>query len=243
MESCSADAILLSVTDYGEADRLVTLFTLEQGKLRGIAKGARKSIRRFGGCLEPFARLSVQLTVTSGLVRLAGADAVTIHTGIRKDLLKIGYAGYACEVVDLFLPEGFANPRLFRLLTAYLERLDSHPPVMSDRRFFEINLLNIMGYRPELSRCAACGCELSGSLQYFAGTTGQLYCSRCDRGGRRVSPTTITQLTAALRIGRFGALTLSLTELNEAGFILDPALAIHVARPFKSLAFLKEIGV
>ena len=242
MESCRSDAVVLMVSDYGESDKLVTLFTLEQGKLRGIAKGAKKSFRRFGGCLEPFARLSVLLTLTAGLARLTSADAATIYPGIRSDLLKISYAGYACEVVDFILPEGFANHRLFRLLTAYLQQLDTAPPEASDRRFFEINLLNIMGYRPELTRCSSCGNELTGVPHCSAGTAGNLLCSRCGRGSQRVSPGTVAKLQAALKTGRFGAVSLTAAELAEAGGILDPALALHVGRPFKSLAFLKEMG-
>jgi len=242
MESCVCEAILLAVADYGESDRLVTLFTLEHGKLRGIAKGAKKSLRRFGGCLEPFARLSVQITITSGLSRLTGADVATIYPRIREDLLKIGYAGYACEAVDLLLPEGFANPRLFRLLTVYLEHLDCAPPEASARRCFEINFLNILGYRPEFNRCATCGSALANAVQRFAGAAGDLLCGRCGRGGRGVSLDTVTHLEAALRTGRFGAISFTETELAEAGYILDPALAAHVGRPFKSLDFLKEMG-
>jgi DNA repair protein RecO (recombination protein O) len=242
MESCRCEAILLAVTDFAESDKLVTLFTLEQGKLRGIAKGARKSLRRFGGCLEPFARLTVQTTITNGLSRLTGADVATIYPRIRENLLKIGYAGYACEAVDLLLPEGFANPRLFRLLTSYLEYLDRTPPEASARRFFEINLLNIMGYRPELNRCATCGSALNTAGQRFAGAAGDLLCGRCGRGRRGVSPVTVAHLEAALRTGRFDAISFSAMELAEAGFILDPALAAHADRPFKSLDFLREMG-
>ncbi|MCM2359134.1 MAG: DNA repair protein RecO, partial [Geobacteraceae bacterium] len=157
MEILRCDAVVLGALDYREADRLVTLFTLEHGKVKGVARGAKRSIRRFGGALEQFARLAVQLALKGGLARIDGADVATIHPGIRADLLKIGYAGYACEAVDLLLPEGLPNPRLFRLLSAYLERLDAAPAAASDRRFFEANLLNVLGYRLPLEECASCG--------------------------------------------------------------------------------------
>ena len=185
MDTCRCEAIVLGVIDYREADKIVTLFTLEHGKLKGVARGAKRSVRRFGGCLEPFALLTVQLSLKAGLARLDGADVRTIHPRIRTDLQKIGYAGYACEAVDLLLPEGLANPRLFRLLSAYLERLDSAPPAPSDRRFFQINLLNILGYRPDLDYCSSCGAELSGHPGgCHAGPEGVLLCGRCGRGGR-----------------------------------------------------------
>jgi DNA repair protein RecO (recombination protein O) len=242
MESSRCEAILLGVADYGESDRLVTLFTLEQGKLRGLARGAKRSIRRFGGILEPFARLTVQVAVKSGLSRLLGADAVTIFPRIREDLQKIGYAGYACEAVDLFLPEGMPNSRLFRLLSAYLEHLDQAPPSPSDRKFFEMNLLNILGYRPALERCASCGDDLTGMPGRHAGPSGSLLCGRCGRGGRAISAGTVNLLEESLRTGRFGTVTFSPAELAEAGSILDPAVTSHLSRPLKSLAFLRETG-
>jgi DNA repair protein RecO (recombination protein O) len=241
MESCRCEAILLAVADYGEADRLVTLFTLEHGKLRGLAKGAKRSLRRFGGVLEPFARLTVQIVVKSGLSRLIGADAATIFPRIREDLLKIGYAGYACEATDLLLPEGLSNPRLFRLLAAYLEHLDQAPPSPSDRRFFEVNLLNIMGYRPALGECASCGINLA-ALPTRHAAAGGLLCNRCGRGNSAVSAGTVNLLEASLGTGRFGAVNFSPAELVEAGSILDPAIASHVCRPFKALSFLREMG-
>ena len=240
MEICRCDAIVLAVSDYREADRLVTLFTLEHGKVKGVARGAKRSVRRFGGALEPFARLSVQLALTGGLSRLDSADVTTLHRRIREDLLKIGYAGYACEAADLLLPEGLPNPRLYRLLCAWLERLDSSPAEPSDRRFFEINLLNILGYRPHLDGCAACGGGLGAAAH--AGSHGEILCSRCGRGGRPVSAETLQLLARCLCTGRFGAVTFTPAELDEAGAILDTAVAAHVSRPLRSLTFLRETG-
>jgi DNA repair protein RecO (recombination protein O) len=228
--------------DYGETDRIVTLLTLEHGKLRGVAKGAKKSHKRFGGILEPFARLSAQLTITSGLSRLTGADAVTIFPRIRTDLLKIAYAGYACETADLLLPDGLPNPRLFRLLAAYLEHLDQNPLSPSDRRFYEVNLLNILGYRPAFNQCATCGRDLSDLTIRFAGGQGGLRCGRCGQGGISVSAGTVTLLETALSTGRFGAVRFLPQELAEAASVLDPAIAAHLCRPLKSLAFLAEVG-
>jgi DNA repair protein RecO (recombination protein O) len=243
MEICQCEAIVLAVSDYREADRLVTLFTLEHGKVRGIARGAKRSVRRFGGALEPFARLSVQMALTGSLSRLDSVDLITLHHRIREDLLKIGYAGYACEATDLLLPEGLPNPRQYRLLSAWLERLDSSPAEPSDRRFFEINLLNILGYRPHLEGCARCGAdpgtEPSGG---YAGAAGEILCGRCGRGGRPVSVATLQLLARCLQTGRFGAVPFPPKELEEAGRILEASVAAHVSRPLKSLAFLRETG-
>jgi DNA repair protein RecO (recombination protein O) len=150
MEKAEAEGIVLRLTDFGEADRIVTMFTLEQGKLQGVARGAKRSKKRFAGALEPFAHLKVQLHRGSGLATLSSADIVDIFPGIRADLTKIGCAAYACELVERLTPEAEPAPRLFRLLYCYLERLDNSPASPSDRRFFAVNLLKILGYQPDL---------------------------------------------------------------------------------------------
>lgn len=243
MQSSRCEAVVLGVMDYREADKIVTLFTLEHGKVRGIAKGAKRSVRRFGGALEPFARLQVEIGLKEGLSPMQMADVVTVFPGIRADLAKIGLAGYACELTDAMLAEGMRSPRLFRLLTAYLEHLDRFTAAPSDRRFFELNLLNILGYRPALEECAACGAPLAGEGWLRRGAAGDgLLCGRCGVGGKRVAATTLNLLRQALRTGRFGAILFTPAELAEAGVFLDAALALHLPRPLKSLAFLREIG-
>ncbi|MBU5636935.1 DNA repair protein RecO [Geomonas sp. Red69] len=150
MKNAEAEGIVLRLTDFGEADRIVTLFTLEQGKLQGVARGAKRSKKRFAGALDPFAHLKVQLHLGHGLPTISGADIVGIFPGIRADLAKIGCAAYACELVERLTPEEEPSPRLFRLLYCYLERLNDAPASPSDRRFFAVNLLKILGYQPEL---------------------------------------------------------------------------------------------
>ena len=150
MKNAETEAILLRLTDYGEADRIVSMFTLEHGKLSGIARGAKRSRRRFAGALEAFAHLKLQLQLGAGLANLVSADILSIFPGVRAELTKIGFAAYACELVERLTPDEEPNPRLFRLLYCYLERLDLAPVSPSDRRFFAVNLLKILGYQPLL---------------------------------------------------------------------------------------------
>lgn len=242
MSSIPCEAIVLGMREYRESDKLVTLFTPEHGKVGCIARGARRSARRFAGTLELFARLQVQLVLRQGLSLLQEADAVSVYPGIRGDLLKIGHAGYACELVDCLAPEAMANPRLFRLLAAYLERLDEAPSLPSDRRFFEINLLNIMGYRPALDHCSACGADIAaGTADRVVRPDGSLACRDCSLG-ETISAATASLLDRALRTGRFGAVLFTSAQLEEAGKMLDVSLAAHIGRPLKSLGFLREMA-
>ncbi len=242
MRSNPCEAIVIGSMDYRESDKIVTLFTLEHGKLKGIARGAKKSVRRFGGALEPFARLRLEIGLREGLVQVHAADIVTVFPQIRMDLNRIAHAGYACDLTDALLPEGMSNTRLFRLLTAYLEHLETFSADPSDRRFFEINLLNILGYRPALEQCAACAKELAGDAWLStAGAASGLFCGECGRGGRPVAATTANLLGRAMQTGRFGTIRFSPGELVEAGILLDSAIAEHVQRPLKALLFLREI--
>lgn len=243
MRSVSCEALVLGTMDYRESDRIVTLFTLEHGKVRGIARGAKKSMRRFGGALELFARLRTDLVLREGLSGIVSADILTVFPGIRSDLAKIGLAGYACEATDAMLPEAMCNPRLFRLLGSYLEHLDAFPHSPSDRRFFEMNFLNVLGYCPSLDRCSACGVELEETARAHMSLAGDgLLCHLCSRGAKPLSPETVALLRRTLKTGRFGVIRFQPDTLEEAGRFLDGAMAAHLQRPLKALSFLREIG-
>lgn len=236
------EAIVLATLDYGEADRIVTVLTRELGKVRAIARNGKSSKKRFAAALETFSRVSLTLKVKEGLSAVQRAEPVGIYSGIRANLAKIGYAGYACELVDRFLPERLACPRIFRLLVTYLEHLEHFPPVVDDRRFFEANLLNILGYRLPVDRCARCAAPLARTEDvYYDAGAGELLCGVCGRVGRRLAGEALYLLAASLETGRFGVIRFSEETLQAAGVILDDALAQHITRPLNSLAFLRKV--
>jgi DNA repair protein RecO (recombination protein O) len=96
MKTVSDEAIVIGLMDFREADRIVSLFTREHGRISGLARGARRSVKRFGGALELFARLSVNFAQSDSLAPIRDVDAVTIYPGIRSTLAGIAHAGYAC---------------------------------------------------------------------------------------------------------------------------------------------------
>jgi len=233
-------AFVLKNSDYGESDRIVSLFTLEHGRLRGFARGARNSRKRFGPALEPFARIEVQLSHKDGLSSLRSADVITLYSGIRGELCAIALGLYACELVECLTPEGQPLPRLYRLFASYLERLDSGNGEESDRRMFEINVLNILGYRPSLEECCRCGTDFSG-LGARMQQGGELVCRSCATTGRQMSPTSLQGLKSFLATSRFGQMVLDIETLEEVAALLDESLATHAARKLKSLDFLHQV--
>jgi DNA repair protein RecO (recombination protein O) len=232
-------AFVLSNFDYGESDRIVSLFTLEQGRLKGFARGARNSRKRFGPALETFARIDLQLNYKEGLSSLRSADVITLYAGIRGVLGAIAHGLYACELVECLTPEGQPLPRLYRLLAAYLERLDSGQVNDADRRMFEINLLNILGYRPSLVGCSRCGSEF-GEYGALMQQGGELVCRFCAATGRKMSPASLRGLISCLATSRFGQVALDDEALQSAGILLDESLGTHSARKLKSLEFLQQ---
>lgn len=243
MRSIPVEAVVLKVVDYREADVIVTLFTREEGKLRGIATGARKSRKRFSGALDLFARLSLSIRVREGLSRIEEATIITLFPRIREEITTVASASYACELTDLLLPDGMPHPRTYRLLCAWLERLDSAPPSPADRRFFEVNLLNILGYRPELERCPVCAGPFDGSVPLsFHPSAHTLTCRGCAGAGIAITPTVPPRLLTCLATGRFGTVPFSPEELADSGTLLDRLILAHTGREPKSLRFLREMG-
>ena len=231
-------AFVLSNSDYGESDRIVSLFTLEHGRLKGFARGARNSRKRFGPALEPFARIDLQLNYKDGLSSLRNADVITLYSGIRGALGAIAHGLYACEIIECLTPEGQPLPRLYRLFAAYLERLDSGDGNDIDRRMFEINLLNILGYRPSLEGCSRCGNDFgtTGALMQLG---GELVCRYCASTGRNLPKASLQWLSSCLVTGRFGQASCDEGSLQAAGVLLDESLSNHSVRKLKSLDFLQ----
>lgn len=143
--------IVLSNLAYGENDLVVSLFTLEHGRLRAFARSARKSRKRFVGTLDPACHLELLMKIKpEGLCTLERTEQLAPPPGLGSHLDALALAFYGCELVEQLTPEGQPLPRLYRLLSALLEYLATAAAGQGIRRFFEINLLNILGYRPPL---------------------------------------------------------------------------------------------
>jgi len=170
--SFRVNAIVLKHQDYGEADRILTIYSREQGKLRALAKGVRKVHSRKGGHLEPFTLVSLQLAHGRNWPIVSQAEAQNIYDNLKKDLETIGYASYALELVDRFTFEEEENPSIFNLLKNTLTRLNRGDPIHLVIRYYEIRLLDLLGFRPELNICVVTGEEIKPEDQYFSAALG-----------------------------------------------------------------------
>jgi DNA repair protein RecO (recombination protein O) len=183
--SVKTEAVVLRSIRYGEADRVVHLYSATRGRIGAIAKGSRRPKSRFGGRLEPFFRLNLVLYEGRGdLLTVTGASTVEGHGRLRSNGPAIGAAGRACDAVLRLLDSGEPNPAAYNLLCNYLGLLDSAPEEASApgaALAFRLKLALAAGFSPELASCASCG-EVD-HLAAFSGAAGGVVCSSCEGGG------------------------------------------------------------
>ena len=144
--SFRVEAIVLKHSDYGEADRFLSLYTRQRGKLRAIAKGVRKMRSRQSGHLEPFTRVSLQLATGRNLYIVTQAEAVDSYINLREDLALVGYASYVVEILDKFTYEEEENRAVFRLVADTLARLERGDEAELVVRYYEMRLLELLAF-------------------------------------------------------------------------------------------------
>jgi len=189
-------AIVLRHSDWGEADRLVSLFTRERGKVRAVVKGARKITSRKAGHLEPFTHVKLQLARgRSDLMIVTQADTIDAFLPLRDSLELAGNASYIVEIIDRFVyEEEGPNPTLFRVLLDTLKRLETEPEPWLPVRYYEMRMLDFLGFRPQLQECTNCAREIKAEDQYFSYASGGAVCPRCGRGLPNLAPISVDAL-------------------------------------------------
>ena len=166
-------AIILSRRDFGESDRLLTLFTPGHGKIRAIAKGARKPSAKLSGHVELFARSDVMIHRGRNLDIISQAELIDPYLGLREDLRRGAYANFVAELLDRFTADEDINQsELFELLHQTLNRVaDASDPRLATR-YYELQLLDLVGFRPELMECVLARSELLPEAQFFSNEEG-----------------------------------------------------------------------
>ena len=197
--SFKTEAVVLRSIRYGEADRVVHLYSRNRGRLGAIAKGSRRPKSRFGGRLEPFFRLDLVLYQGRGdLATVTGASTVDGHGGLRADGAALGAAARACDAVLRLLDTNQPNPAAYNLLCNYLGLLDTEPAARAagTALAFRLKLALAAGFSPELASCASCG--EAEHLTAFSGAAGGVVCASCEGGGFPLGEETHRFMTVAL---------------------------------------------
>lgn len=240
------EAVIIRRSDFGEADRLLTLIT-PAGKRRVIAKGARKTTSRLAGHIELFTHTMLLLAVGRTLDIVTQSTILHSFDGMRADLERISAAYYAAELIDRLLEEEDENRPAFDLLVSTLAALDSTRNIDLVLRFYELRLLGFLGYRPQLFHCANCQEALTEDTRQFSTAAGGALCPRCAPLERTALPMSLNtfKLLRFLQSQPLEAterMTISPATRIEAEHLLRAYLRRMLERDLKSVAFLDEVG-
>ncbi len=224
--SLKTEAVVLRSLRFGEADRILHVYTLERGRMGAIAKGARKTKSRFGGRLEPLSHVELVLHVGSGeLATVTGAALVRPHATAREHPYRLAVGLIGAEAMLRLFPEQERSDRAFTALTRFLDLLDDLP-AREDLRpeidplglAFQLKLLWVAGYLPHLGSCAECGG--GGPFAGFSARAGGIVCGGCaaSTGAIVLSPGGAAGLEELLRkpLAESGDVELSTRSAREA---------------------------
>ena len=213
---------------YGEADRILHLYSQDRGRLSAIAKGVRRVKSRFGGRLEPMSRVNLLLHQGSGdLCTVTGADTVNAHPHLRERRAALERAVEACDAVLRLLDANEANRPAYNLLCRELALLDSEPEAATRGQAlaFRMKLLLAAGFTPELASCATCGER--DDLGAFSASAGGVVCPACEAGSFPMGEEAHTFLVDALARPLAEAPTASPVALGTADRAIGETLEHH----------------
>ena len=243
------EAIVLRTMDLGEADRVLTVLTPRLGKLRVIAKGVRRPRSRIGGALQPFSDVQLVLAVGRTWDVVTSSSLEDPHLGLRNDLHSTAAAWYVVELADRFCEGAADSHEAFRLLAQALSALDAGPDVAREvvARWFELALLDAMGFRPSLGQCLECGATIEPEGNAFSPVGGGVLCPQCRHaahGSRPVSADALKVMRHLQRSPLVGVLTLRLTAAlqREVERILHATVTAVLERELRTRDFLEEVA-
>ncbi len=248
-EQLKTTGFVLRTLSYSESDLIVTFYSHDFGKLKGIAKGAKRSKKRFANVFEPFSLTDIIFTRKSRdmLAFIESCDIVDHYPSIRQDMEKTLIASYFIELTDHFSPEGKKNEKIFELLQNFLMMLERENSSDAIVRFFEMRLLKLAGFEPALDRCVICKKPVTnGNSYYFHPNEGGIKCSACAKIQRYEQPISAGTVRTLLMgkdmdIDKIKLVALSQSLAIESRSILINFISHVLGRDVKSLKVLEQV--
>lgn len=238
------EGIILRSIDYGESNKIITIFSRELGKVGAVARGAKKPNNRFVSVSQPFTYGYFVCTMGSGLGNLQQGESIEGFRHIKEDLMKTAYAAYIVELLDKGTEEKKSNPYLFELLLQTLRYLneDYDPDII--KNIFEIKMLSVLGLQPKLDCCSVCG-NTNGPFSFSVKEAG-LLCANCthrDLHTFKVSQATIKLLRVFyyLDIMKIGSISVKETTKKELELCISSYYDEYSGLYLKSKRFLKQM--
>jgi DNA repair protein RecO (recombination protein O) len=240
-----SEAIVLRTYPLREADLLVTLFTRLEGKVRGVARSAKKSKKRFGGALEPltYVRAYYDDRECSELARLDACDVLESPLATEVGYPRAVALAHVAEILDELLPDREANDAVFRLALSVIAGLRG-PEIWLPITYFELWMTRLMGYLPELTECMVCGRALNGSRAYFHALADGLVCG----DDKRLASSEITAESRALvtkmfraPVESFAGIPWAKSQSADLRKFLIQTLQRHIEKKFVTVGMLEKI--
>jgi DNA repair protein RecO (recombination protein O) len=248
----TTNAIVIRSSNYGESDKIVTFLTKDFGKIRGIAKGARRSRKRFQNALGLFSHIRLIFFDREGmgLVRAEGCDILHAFPKIRGNLKKIFYGNYYLEFVDEMAGERETNREAFDLLLSFLSNLEEGDPKEEDLRIFEIRMLSLFGYQPNMKRCDVCKKDWDAVKEaatvFFSPQKGGVICEACSRSFNNLislslGTARLIERISQMELGKIHRLKFTPQALSESRELLPRFITYQLGKQLKSLKALRDL--
>jgi len=188
------ETIIIKKVKLGEADRILTFYTPHLGKIQGVAKGVRRPRSKMAGHLELLTHSTVSLARGRNLDTITGSQTIDSFLPLKSDLELTSYALYVIELINQFTADSVENCPLFQLLLETMHRLCRGSNSEVVLRSFEMHLLDLVGYRPQLGRCISCRLPLEPVTNYFSPPAGGMLCPGCSNSQSSVRPISVNAI-------------------------------------------------
>ena len=238
---------MLRHQDLGDADKIITVYSPYMGKLRVVGKGVLKPKSRLGGHVEPLSRVSLLIAKGTNLDVISQVSPIDSFVELRDDLERTAQGFYAAELLDLFTGEEDASPELYELFLETLGALTVNRDGGLVLRRFQLRLLSILGFAPELDSCIVCRREELRGGVWFSPRAGGVMCSECADGEGSVFSMSRDALVSFryLRNSNTSAITEKMTPKQLAGemeLTLGRYIRYQLEREVRSAGFLDRVS-
>lgn len=240
------EGIVLRRHDLGETDRILTLYTRDRGKIRAVAKGVRKPSNKKAGHVELFVRADMLLAEGRTLDVLTQVEMLDAYTPLRHDLMRASYAAHIVELVDSFTEDADESRPIYGLLRDGLTWIALTDDLQRTARFFELRMLDLGGYRPELFRCVVCERAIEAVDQFYSTSEGGVVCPDCAPHTPRLRPLSIRALKVLRYMQKNTINVVEQVKISppiqaETERLLYDVLTYHLERRLKSAVFLERL--
>ncbi|KJS11322.1 MAG: hypothetical protein VR67_14365 [Peptococcaceae bacterium BRH_c8a] len=245
MKLYGVQAVVLNSRQMRDADRVLTLYSREKGKIQAVAHGVSKPTSRKRGAVQPFCHSEFMLRRGRELDTVSQCEGRDIFPGLWNDLDRMGYAAYVSEIVDGLTVDGEPNKAVFDLLLGTLGKLETANVPDLTVRGFELRLVSLLGYRPHLDSCVSCGNESLNPVAVFSAANGGLLCKSCAAGTGEVPCTGETVAVMRLLLNwdpaKVGRLRVSIRSRDEMRKAMGEYLQWLTEKRSRSMHFLESV--